>query len=57
MLVQFEDRGGTIEQVEMDIEEPCPICCGMLLLIDESNPESGFRCTSCSVLFEPVDEP
>jgi hypothetical protein len=54
MLIQFEDRTGRIEQVEMEIEEPCPICCGMLFLIDESDAESGFRCSSCSLRFEPV---
>ena len=56
MFVQFEDRSGTLEQAEMDIQEPCPICCGMLFLIDESDPESGFRCSSCSLMFEPVPE-
>jgi hypothetical protein len=56
MRVEFEDRTGVVEQVEMDIEEPCPICCGMLFLVDESNPGSGFRCSSCSLLFEPVPD-
>jgi hypothetical protein len=54
MLVQFEDRTGLIEQMDMDIEEPCPVCCGMRLLIDASNEKSGFRCTSCSLVFDPV---
>ncbi len=56
MLVEFEDRTGILERAEMEIEEPCPICCGMLFLIDESNVESGYRCSSCSVLFEPAVE-
>lgn len=54
MLVRFEDRSGDVEEVEMDIEEPCPICCGMLFLIEESKPDSGFRCSSCSLVFESV---
>ena len=53
MRVQYEDRAGAIEQVEMDIEEPCPICCGKLFLIDESDTESGFRCSSCNIRFAP----
>ena len=56
MFVEFEDRTGILERVEMEIEEPCPICCGMLFLIDESNTESGYRCSSCSILFEPADD-
>ena len=56
MLVQFQDRSGSVEEVEMDTDEPCPICCGMVFLIDESDAERGYRCSSCSILFEPVDE-
>ena len=30
MIVEFENRSGEMEQAEMEIDEPCPICCGML---------------------------
>ena len=56
MLVQFQDRSGAVEEVEMDTDEPCPICCGMVFPIDESDEARGYRCSSCSILFEPVDD-
>ena len=31
MIVEFENRSGEIEQAEMEIDEPCPICCGNAL--------------------------
>ncbi len=54
MLVRFEDRSGATEEIEMEIDEPCPICCGALFPIDGVNPETGYRCSSCSVPFEAV---
>ena len=43
MLVEFENRSGEMEQAEMEIDEPCPTCCGMLFPVVESKPESGYR--------------
>ncbi len=56
MLVEFENRSGDMEQAEMEIDEPCPTCCGMLLPVVESKPMSGYRCTSCGLVFKPVEE-
>lgn len=56
MLVEFENRSGEIEQAEMEIDEPCPTCCGMLFPAVESKPESGYRCSSCGLVFKPVEE-
>ena len=56
MIVEFENRSGEIEQAEMEIDEPCPTCCGMLFPLVESQPESGYRCSSCGLVFEPVEE-
>lgn len=56
MIVEFENRSGEMEQAEMDISEPCPTCCGMLFPIVEAQPESGYRISSCGLLFKPVEE-
>ena len=56
MIVEFENRSGEIEQAEMEIDEPCPICCGMLFPLVESQPDSGYRCSSCGLVFDPVEE-
>ncbi|MCY4402039.1 MAG: hypothetical protein OXD54_05625 [Candidatus Poribacteria bacterium] len=56
MLVEFENRSGEMEQAEMEIDEPCPICCGMLFPVVESKPESGYRCSSCGLVYNPVDK-
>lgn len=56
MLVEFESRSGEMEQAEMEIDEPCPTCCGMLFPVVESKPESGYRCSSCGLVFKPVEE-
>ena len=56
MIVEFENRAGELEQADMEIDEPCPICCGMLFPIVASQPESGYRCSSCGLAFEPVEE-
>lgn len=56
MIVEFENRSGELEQADMEIDEPCPICCGMLFPIVASQPESGYRCSSCGLVFEPVEE-
>ena len=42
MFVEFENRSGEMEQADMEIDEPCPICCGMLFPVVESKPESGL---------------
>lgn len=56
MFVEFENRSGDMEQAEMEIDEPCPTCCGMLLSVIESDPKSGYRCSSCGLVFKPVEE-
>lgn len=56
MIVEFENRSGEIEQAEMEIDEPCPICCGMLFPLVESDADSGYRCSSCGLVFMPVEE-
>ena len=56
MIVEFENRSGEMEQADMEIDEPCPICCGMLFPAVESKPESGYRCSSCGLVFSPVEE-
>lgn len=56
MLVEFENRSGDMEQAEMEIDEPCPTCCGMLFPVVESDPKSGYRCSSCGLVFKPVEE-
>ena len=56
MIVEFENRSGDLEQAEMEIDEPCPICCGMLFPLLEAQPESGYRCSSCGLVFSPVEE-
>ena len=56
MLVKFENRSGEMEQAEMEIDEPCPTCCGMLFPVVESKSESGYRCSSCGLVFNPVEE-
>ena len=56
MIVEFENRSGELEQADMEIDEPCHICCGMLFPIVASQPESGYRCSSCGLVFEPVEE-
>ena len=56
MIVEFENRSGEMEQAEMEIDEPCPTCCGMLFPVVESKPESGYRCSSCGLVFMPVEE-
>ena len=56
MIVEFENRSGETEQAEMEIDEPCPICCGMLFPLVESQPDSGYRCSSCGLVFSPVEE-
>ena len=55
MIVEFENRSGEIEQAEMEIDEPCPICCGMLFPLVESDADSGYRCSSCGLVFMPVE--
>ncbi len=56
MIVEFENRSGEIEQAEMEIDEPCPICCGLLFSLVAERPEQGFRCSSCGLLFGAVEE-
>ncbi len=56
MIVEFENRSGEMEQAEMEIDEPCPTCCGILFPIVEAKPESGYRCSSCGLVFKPVEE-
>ena len=56
MFVEFENRSGEIEQADMDIDEPCPICCGMLFPLVESKEDSGYRCSSCGLVYLPVEE-
>ncbi len=56
MIVEFENRSGEMEQAEMEIDEPCPTCCGMLFPVVASKPESGYRCSSCGLVFKPVEE-
>jgi len=56
MIVEFENRSGEIEHAEMEIDEPCPICCGMLFPLMESQLDSGYRCSSCGLVFSPVEE-
>ena len=55
MIVEFENRSGEIEQAEMEIDEPCPICCGMLFPLVEADLDSGYRCSSCGLVFDPVE--
>ena len=52
MIVEFENRSGEIEHAEMEIDEPC----GMLFPLVGSNPDSGYRCSSCGLVFSPVEE-
>ena len=56
MIVEFENRSGEMEQADMEIDEPCPICCGMLFPVVELKPESGYRCSSCGLVFTPDEE-
>ena len=56
MIVEFENRSGEMEKAEMAIDEPCPICCGMLFPVVDSKPERGYRCSSCGLVFTPVEE-
>ena len=56
MLVEFENRSGDMEQADMEIDEPCPTCCGMLLPVVDSQPKSRYRCSSCGLVFKPVEE-
>lgn len=56
MIVEFENRSGEMEKAEMEIDEPCPTCCGMLFPMVDSKPESGYRCSSCGLVFKPVEE-
>ncbi|MDE0423339.1 MAG: hypothetical protein OXN25_00565 [Candidatus Poribacteria bacterium] len=55
MIVEFENRSGEIEQAQMEIDEPCPICCGMLFPLVEADLDSGYRCSSCGLVFDPVE--
>jgi len=55
MIVEFENRSGEIEQAQMEIDEPCPICCGMLFPLVEADIDSGYRCSSCGLVFDPVE--
>lgn len=55
MIVEFENRSGEIEQAQMEIDEPCPICCGMLFPLVAAELDSGYRCSSCGLVFAPVE--
>ncbi|MDE0556494.1 MAG: hypothetical protein OXI24_19960 [Candidatus Poribacteria bacterium] len=55
MIVEFENRSGEIEQAQMEIDEPCPICCGMLFPLVEADLDSGYRCSSCGLVFDPIE--
>ena len=55
MRTRFENRGGEVIELEMTTADPCPECCGGLEAHGDPERPRYLRCTSCGLIFRPVN--
>jgi hypothetical protein len=56
MKTEFVNRAGEHMVLDLSVHDPCPECCGGLEPMGDPQAPRAFRCRSCGLVFQPMEE-
>lgn len=56
MKTEFVNRAGERIVLDMGMHDPCPECCGGLEPVGDPRAPRAFRCRSCGLVFQPMEQ-